>query len=247
MRLDIYCKHKFNNNFSLDIDLSCDVKAMALFGPSGSGKTSILSALSGTLTPDCGCIAIDNQTVFDSYRNLSLPPEKRAIGVSPQHSLLFEHMPVRANLQYGMPKKRKWKLLTNNNSLPQINFDDVVNVLELNNLLDRLPDKLSGGEKQRVAIGRALLSQPKLLILDEPLSALDENLKEKIIEYLQRIINHWHIPTIIITHSRYVVHKLTDFAVVMNNGQIIDTGSPAAVLPIVKRTMLYQPNLHFSA
>ncbi len=231
MRLDIQCKHKYASGFSLDIDLSCDVNAMALFGPSGSGKTSILSAIAGALTPDMGRIRIDTQIVIDTEKKLFLSPEKRLVGICPQHSLLFENLSVKGNLEFGMPKKRKWKQLAVKAVAREILYDDVVEVLELSSLLDRYPNGLSGGERQRVAIGRALLSQPRLLILDEPLSSLDETLKARIIEYLKRVINHWHIPTIIITHSRAVVHKLSDFVVIVNNGRITDTGSPKYILP----------------
>lgn len=231
MRLDIKCKHKYSTGFSLDIDLACEVKAMALFGPSGSGKTSLMSAISGSLVPDLARIRIDNQSIIDTEMRLCLPPEKRLVGITPQHSLLFDHLSVMANLRFGMPLYRKWKKQYAVPGQREILFDDVVSVLELQPLLARLPAGLSGGERQRVAIGRALLSQPRLLILDEPLSALDEALKAKIIHYLQRVIDHWQIPTIIITHSRTVVHKLTDFVVIINNGRIIDTGSPKAILP----------------
>lgn len=215
----------------MNVDLSCEVNCMALFGPSGSGKTTILSSIAGTFTPDNARVSINKKVVLDTEQKIIVPPEKRFVGVTPQHSLLFEHMNVRKNLEFGMPKKRKWKLNFLSSNKKMILFDDVVDVLGLSRLLDRYPEKLSGGERQRIAVGRALLSQPELLILDEPLSALDESLKGKIIEYLRLVIDHWHIPTIIITHSRSVVHKLADFVVIINNGTIIDSGSPYYVLP----------------
>ena len=231
MRLDIRCQHRFSEHFEINVDLSCDVRAMAIFGPSGSGKTTMLSTIAGTFTPYIGKVFLDDQTLLDTEYKVCVPGEKRSIGVTPQDSLLFEHMDVRKNLEYGMPKNRKWKRNSSIICKNEIKFDEVVEILELNKLLDRYPDKLSGGEKRRIAIGRALLSQPRMLILDEPLSALDDNLKLKILEYLKSIIEHWHIPTIIITHSKDVVHALADNVIIVNNGHIIGIGAPARILP----------------
>ena len=231
MRLDIKCQHSFANHFEINVDLSCYVRALALFGPSGSGKTTLLSTIAGTFSPLIGKVFLDDQTLLDTENKIYLPPEKRSIGITPQHSLLFEHMNVRKNLEYGMPKNRRWKRNSGKVCSKEISFDEVVDILELGNLLERYPENLSGGEQRRVAIGRALLCQPRMLILDEPLSALDENLKAKILEYLQRVIDHWHIPTIIITHSKAVVHALADNVIIVNNGHIAGIGSPARVLP----------------
>ncbi len=232
MRLDIKCQHRFSNHFEINVDLACDVRAMAIFGPSGSGKTTMLSTMAGTFTPGIGKVYVDEQTLLDTENKIFVPPEKRSIGVTPQHSLLFEHMNVRSNLEYGMPKNRKWKQKSSLICKREIKFDDVVEILELEKLLDRTPDNLSGGEQRRIAIGRALLSQPRMLILDEPLSALDENLKMRIMEYLKKVIDHWHIPTIIITHSKAVVHALADNVIIVDNGHIIGIGSPSRVLPV---------------
>ena len=231
MRLDLLCKHKFPDGFAIDVDLSCEVNAMALFGHSGSGKTTILSTIAGILTPDTSRVAIDKQTISDTSKKQWTPVEKRCIGVTPQHSLLFEHKTVRENLEFGMPKRRKWKRKSPLACQKKIEFDDVVEVLELGSLLNRYPANLSGGEQRRVAIGRAILSQPRLLILDEPLSALDQNLQNRILLYLKKIINHWHIPTIIITHNTKVVHELADTVVILDNGRVISIGSPGNVLP----------------
>ena len=137
---------------------------------------------------------------------------------------------MRENLEFGMPKRRRWKRKIACSK--EIKFDDVVGILELDALLDRYPGTLSGGEQRRVAIGRAILSQPRLLILDEPLSALDQRLKRKILMYLKKVIDLWHIPTIIITHSKSVVHELTDSVVVLDRGRVISIGSPSFVLPV---------------
>ena len=231
MRLDLICRHIFSDKFGINVDLSCEVRAMAMFGPSGSGKTTILSTIAGIFVPDNGCVAIDRQVLFDSGKKIWLPPERRSVGVAPQHSLLFEHMKVRENLMYGMPHRRKWKRKSPLVCKQEIKFDSVVDILELELLLDRYPETLSGGERRRVAVGRAMLSQPRLLILDEPLSALDQALKQRILEYLKKVIDHWHVPTIIITHSKTVVHELADNVVIIDNGQIVNIGSPSQLLP----------------
>lgn len=231
MRLDLLCRHTFSDEFHLDVDLSCDIRALALFGPSGSGKTTLLSTISGIFTPDIGRVAIDQQVLFDSEKKLWVPPERRSVGITPQHSVLFEHMRVQDNLMYGMPRRRKWKRQSSRVCPREVTFDSVVEILELGSLLHRYPQKLSGGERRRVAVGRALLSQPRLLILDEPLSALDRGLKQRILAYLKTVIDHWHIPTLIITHSPTVVHELADSVVVINGGRIIDIGSPQHLIP----------------
>ena len=241
MRLDIFCRHRFSDDFTLDIDVSMDMNALALFGSSGSGKTSIFSAVTGILKPDAGKIAIDQQIVLDTDKAVSIPPERRSVGVTPQHLLLFEHKNVRSNLEFGMPSHRKWKRDSLLVSQREIKFDDVINVLELKTLLNRYPANLSGGEKQRVALGRALLSQPRLLLLDEPLSALDQSLKDRILVYLKKAINSWHIPTIISTHSRSVVYELADSVAIIDAGRIINIGSPEQLLPKPK---IYSQNLN---
>ena len=236
MRLDLICKHKFSDGFAIDIDLSCEIRAMALFGPSGSGKTTILSTIAGIFSPNLAQVAIDKQVVTDTTKNIWVPIEKRSIGVTPQHSLLFEHKTVKENLEFGTPKRRKWKRNSAIVCQKKIDFDDVVDVLDLNRLLHRYPNSLSGGEQRRVAIGRAILSQPRLLILDEPLSALDNNLQNKILLYLKKVIDIWYIPTIIITHNTKVVHELADSVVIIDSGRVISIGSPLNVLPVPNHT-----------
>ena len=236
MRLDLLCKHEFPDGFDIDIDLSCQVRAMALFGPSGSGKTTLLSTIAGIFTPQIARVAIDKEVLVDTENYISSPIEKRAIGVTPQHSLLFENKTVRENLEFGMPKRRKWKVTSPIVCQKEIEFYDVVDVLDLGRLLNRYPNNLSGGEQKRVAIGRAILSKPRLLILDEPLSALDHILQNRIMIYLKKVIDSWHIPTIIITHNAKVVHELVDSVVVIDRGRVISIGSPQNVLPVINRS-----------
>ena len=242
MRLDIKCQHRFSDHFEINIDLACEVRAMAIFGPSGSGKTTMLSTIAGTFSPSIGKVFLDDQTLLDTENRSCLPSEKRSIGVTPQHSMLFEHMNVCKNLEYGMPKNRKWKRKSSIICKREIKFDEVVEILELGKLLERYPANLSGGEQRRIAIGRALLSQPRMLILDEPLSALDENLRLKILVYLKRVIENWHLPTIIITHSKAVVHALADNVIIIDNGHIIGIGSPTRVLPAERNSCSFYGN-----
>ncbi len=234
MLLDLRCQHEFSDHFGIDVDLSCEVRALALFGPSGSGKTTLLSAIAGTFMPRRGRVALDGQVLLDTEGGRCVPPERRSIGVTPQHSLLFEHMDVRRNLEYGMPKNRWWKRHSSLVCQREIRFDQVVEILELERLLGRFPEHLSGGEQRRVAIGRALLSQPRMLILDEPLSALDDNLKQRILDYLKRVIEHWQIPTIIITHSKAVVGALADSVIMVDGGRIIGMGAPGRMLGVAE-------------
>lgn len=232
MRLDLICKHKFPDGFDIDIDLSCEIRAIALFGPSGSGKTTILSTIAGIFNPDMARILIDKQTIVDTEKNIWIQIEKRSIGVMPQHSLLFEHKTVGENLEYGMPNRRRWKINSPIVCQKKIDFDDVVDALDLGRLLNRYPNNLSGGEQRRVAIGRAILSQPRLLILDEPLSALDQILQIRILAYLKKVIDNWNIPMIIITHNTTAVHELADSVIIIDRGRIISIGNPSSVLPV---------------
>ena len=235
MRLDLICKHEFPDGFDIDIDLSCQIRAMALFGPSGSGKTTILSTIAGMFNPDFVRVAIDKETIADTENNIWTPIERRAIGVTPQHSLLFENKTVRENLEFGMPKHRRWKVTSPIVCRKEIVFDDVVDILDLERLLNRYPGSLSGGEQRRVAIGRAILSQPRLLILDEPLSALDHILQNRIILYLKKVIDNFCIPTIIITHNTKLVYELVDSVVMIERGRVINIGNSSNVLPLSTR------------
>ncbi len=139
MRLDLICKHEFPDGFDIDVDLSCEVRAMALFGPSGSGKTTLLSTIAGIFTPDTGYVAIDKEIITDTSNKIWTPIEKRSIGVTPQHSLLFEHKTVKENLEFGMPKLRRWKIASPIVCQKEIDFDDVAAVLDLERLLHRYP------------------------------------------------------------------------------------------------------------
>lgn len=162
--------------FSLEADCTITGSRAGVFGPSGSGKSTLLNLIAGLTVPDQGRIILNEETLFDSAQGVNIMPQKRRIGMISQHSLLFPHQSVHKNLLYGYTRC--------NLEHRKIKPEAVVDVLRLGHLLSRGVNNLSGGEKQRVAIGRAILSNPRLLLMDEPLSALDDSLKFQIISYL---------------------------------------------------------------
>ncbi|HET6618435.1 MAG TPA: molybdenum ABC transporter ATP-binding protein [Dongiaceae bacterium] len=195
--------------------------ATVVFGPSGAGKSCLLSAVAGLLKADQGRIEIAGDTLFDSARRIDRPVEERRIGFVFQEARLFPHMSVRANLDYG--RKRRM------DHAAAAGFDDVVALLGISALLDRRPRTLSGGEKQRVAIGRALLSNPRLLLLDEPLASLDEPRKAEILPFLERLRDETGIPMLYVTHSMDEVARIADHLVLLDAGKVSADGGPAAL------------------
>lgn len=172
----------------------------ALFGPSGAGKTSILNMIAGLVQPDRGRIAVGGAVLFDAGAGIDLPPEARRAGYIFQDGRLFPHRRVRANLLYGhrlTPPEERW-----------IGLDEVVAFLDLGALLDRWPATLSGGEAQRVAIGRALLAGPRFLLMDEPLSSLDAARREEIMRVIERIRDDLGLPILLVSHDRADVERL---------------------------------------
>ena len=188
----------------------------ALFGLSGAGKTSVINMVAGLIRPDRGRIVVEDRVLFDSDRGIDQPPEKRSIGYIFQDGRLFPHLTVRGNLTYG-------RKLTSR-SLRFIGLDQVVGLLGIEPLLDRRPAKLSGGEKQRVAIGRALLTSPRLLLMDEPLSSLDEPRKEEVLPFIGKLPRAFMIPILYVTHSVNEIQRLADTLVLMHAGKSIGAG-----------------------
>ncbi|MCW1430559.1 molybdenum ABC transporter ATP-binding protein [Novosphingobium sp. JCM 18896] len=175
---------------------------IALFGPSGAGKTSILDAVAGLLRPVRGRIAVGETVLFDSERRIDLPPERRACGYVFQDGRLFPHKSVRDNLLYGWrlaPADQRW-----------MGLDEAVDFLGIGHLLGRMPRTLSGGEAQRVAIGRALLRGPKFLLMDEPLSSLDMPRREEIMQVILRVRDELRLPILYVSHDRAEVERLAD-------------------------------------
>ena len=208
--------------FALEVAFRAEAPVVSLFGRSGSGKTSVINAIAGTASPDSGRIAIDGVTLFDSARGIDLPPEKRRIGYVFQDGLLFPHLSVRRNLFYGHALTAA--------SERYIDADKVIGLLGLERLLERSPATLSGGEKQRVAIGRALLASPRLLLLDEPLASLDAARKGEILQYIELLRDEFHVPIVYVSHSVEEVARLADHVVLLAEGKAVASGPVAEVL-----------------
>ena len=203
---------------ALELDVTLDKKITALFGPSGSGKTSVLELVAGLRRPEQGVIELDGVPLTNIAQRIFVPARKRAIGYVPQDLALFPHLTVRQNIAYGV-KEHAW-------SQPQVFRDKLCRVLEIEQLLDRTPGSLSGGEKQRVAFARALLASPRLLLLDEPLASLDQSLKDRIIPYLELMRDEFTIPMLYVTHSATELIALCEDVVVLQRGKCVAHGSP---------------------
>ncbi|MGC0781603.1 molybdenum ABC transporter ATP-binding protein ModC [Pantoea agglomerans] len=193
----------------LEVDLQIPAKGItAIFGVSGAGKTSLINAISGLTQPQKGRIQLHDRLLFDAEKKIALPPEKRRIGYVFQDARLFPHYRVRGNLQYGMAPAMKAQ------------FDSLVSLLGLEALLPRFPLSLSGGEKQRVAIGRALLTAPDMLLLDEPLASLDLPRKRELMPYLQKLAKQVDIPMLYVSHSLEEILQLADNVLVLDAGKV---------------------------
>jgi molybdate transport system ATP-binding protein len=198
--------------FTLHVCERLDGRVTALFGPSGSGKTTILEAIAGLRTPASGSIALGTRVLFDRGAGVDLPPHRRHIGYVAQDVALFPHMTVRRNVLYGRRDRQRLLLGT------------VAQMLEIEPLLDRHVPQLSGGERQRVAIVRALMSAPDLLLLDEPLAAVDVERRKRILPYLERVRDELSLPIVYVTHDAAEVRQLADRVVVLHDGQVIRSG-----------------------
>lgn len=221
MTLSVSTRHRLGS-FELNASFTSEGGVTALFGRSGSGKTSMIRIIAGLLRPDVGQVSLDGEVLADSKRRLFLPAHKRHFGYVFQEARLFPHLTVAQNLNYG-----KW---FTSGKATAANEGRIVAMLGIGHLLQRRPNKLSGGEKQRVAIGRALLSSPRLLLMDEPLASLDEERKAEIIPYLERLRDDTKIPIIYVSHSIHEVARLADRIVVMKDGKVEAEGKAADVL-----------------
>jgi len=199
-------------DFALDINVEIRHQATAIFGPSGAGKTSLLDLIAGLRRPKTALVQLDDRVLTNTEARLQVPTRHRRIGYVPQDLALFPHLSVRHNLLYG----RKG----NGDSTPLFSLEHITNVLEIEPLIDRRVTHLSGGEKQRVALARALLASPQILLLDEPLASLDTVLKSKILPYLARIRDEFHLPMLYVTHDWDEAQALCSEALVMERGKI---------------------------
>src|SRR5262245_21701820 len=215
------CRHRFDPGFFIDIAFQARHPVTALFGPSGCGKTTVLSMIAGFTVPQQGKIQLGDRVLVDTKAGINQGVTSRCVGNVFQDLLLFPHMKVGANLRYGEQRRNGPRL---------VEFARVVEVLELVELLERYPRNLSGGERQRVALGRALLSSPDLLLMDEPLAALDAALKSRILTYLERVIHEWNVPTLFVSHGQGEVRRLAGYVVGLENGKVVASGTPEDAL-----------------
>lgn len=207
--------------FVLDASFAAPAPALvALFGASGSGKSSVINAVAGLFAPADGRIVVEGEVLFDAARGIDVPAEQRRLGYVFQDARLFPHLDVRGNLEYGLRRSR---------APARMGFDEVVDLLGLTALLARRPRGLSGGERQRVALGRALLAQPRLLLLDEPLAALDAARREEVLPYLERLRDQWRLPMLYVSHQFDEVLRLATHLVLMDAGRVLAAGPLAEV------------------
>jgi molybdate transport system ATP-binding protein len=221
MTLSVSLRHRFHG-FTLDVAFEAPPGVTVLFGPSGSGKTTIVNALAGLLTPDHGQIEADGTVLLDTKGRVMVPPHRRRIGYVFQEGRLFPHLTVRQNLTYGRffaPRRERTGRI-----------EPVVDLLGIGHLLDRRPGALSGGEKSRVAIGRALLASPRLLLADEPLASLDEARRAEILPYFERLRDELAIPILYVSHSSAEVARLATTIVALKDGRVASIGPAADVL-----------------
>jgi molybdate transport system ATP-binding protein len=207
--------------FRLSVAFRSESGAVALFGRSGSGKSTVLGLIAGLLRPDAGHLRVDGETLVDVERGVFVPAHRRRVGVVFQDALLFPHLSVRANLLYGRRFAAEGR---------PVELDEVVGMLGIGPLLGRRPDGLSGGERQRVAIGRALLSGPRLLLLDEPLAALDFERRQEIMPYVARLRDARRWPMVYVSHAVDEVARIAREVVVLEDGAVVAAGAPGDVL-----------------
>jgi molybdate transport system ATP-binding protein len=208
--------------FGLDVEFLAPAPGVtALFGRSGAGKSTVVALFAGLLTPERGRLVVEGQVLFDSAAGVNVPTEERAIACVFQDARLFPHLDAHGNLRYGLHRVR--------NRPTPINEHEIVELLGLGPLLKRRVHQLSGGEKQRVSLGRALLAQPRLLLLDEPLASLDVARREEVLPYLERLRDEVRIPIVHVSHSFDEVLRLAEHVVLLDHGEVLASGSVSQI------------------
>ena len=211
-----------DGKLSLEVDTTIqNGEFVTIFGPSGAGKTSILRMLAGLLKPDSGRIVVEDSVWFDDRQKIDIRPQYRNIGMVFQDYSLFPNMTVKENLDFALEKGQSKAIV-----------EDLLELTELGQLAGKRPFQLSGGQKQRVALARALVRKPKLLLLDEPLSALDAEMQGKLQDYILSVHREFNLTTILISHDLIEVLKMSQRVFVLDQGRIAKDGKPADVLPL---------------
>ena len=224
MSLDVDVRHTIDS-FRLEARFTAQPGLTALFGRSGAGKSSLVNIVAGLIRPQHGKVIVDGQTLVDTERGVFVPRHSRRVGYVFQDSRLFPHLTVRQNLLYG-----RW--FARGTGGASGDFGSVVALLGISALLDRRPDSLSGGEKQRVAIGRALLARPRLVLMDEPLASLDEARRTEIMPYIERLRDEAGVPILYVSHSVAEVARLATTVVILADGKVAAVGPVADTLPL---------------
>jgi len=218
--IDIQKKlHAAQGEMLLDLNIEiAQGELVAIYGPSGAGKTSTLKILSGLLTPESGTIFVNNKTWFDKQQKINLKPQQRKVGYLFQDYALFPKMTVLQNLAFALSKNQDKSIL-----------NELIEMVELGDLQHRKPQTLSGGQKQRVALARALVQRPDILLLDEPLSALDRKIRTKLQNYILGIHRKFNLTTILISHDIGEIHKLADRVLLLEDGRLSKQGTPTEI------------------
>lgn len=203
--------------FTVEIAERTDAQALALFGPSGSGKTTVMEAIAGLRTPQNGRIVVAGHELFSTDQGVNLPARRRRVGYVPQDVLLFPHLDVRQNVLYGADRGI-------------VSADALLDLLELRELMRRRVASLSGGERQRVALARALMSSPDVLLLDEPMAAVDFPRRRRILDALLRIRDELKVPLVYVAHSPDEIGRIADWVLIMDAGRVTMRGAPGTVM-----------------
>lgn len=209
-----------NDTFKLSCNFNIESGSfVSVFGPSGAGKTSLIRIIAGLDKIDDGFINIDNTIWVNTQEKINLKPQQRQVGMVFQNSALFPNMSTQQNLEYALNKGQSYQII-----------NELIEILELKDIINKKPSQLSGGQQQKVALARALVQKPKILLLDEPLSALDDDMRFKLQDYILRIHKKYNLTTFLIRHNIAEVFKMSDTVLKLNNGQILKQGNPNEVL-----------------
>ncbi len=209
--LEVACDFRYEAGFSIRVGFTATELVTGLVGPSGMGKTTILNLIAGLFKPTSGAIQLSNQVLFDSKKGINVTPDQRSIGYVFQDYQLFPHLSVEQNLRFGERRTRS----------KGVSFTKVTKVLRLHELLTRMPSSLSGGQKQRVALGRAILFSPNLLLLDEPLSSVDEEHRKELIGFLGEVIEEFSIPALVVSHDASFIDGMATSVVTIDEDWIL--------------------------